>query len=65
MKYCFALLLLLVGARAPAEEPIPLRAGPLTMVFDADNAMLRYLRVGRIEVLRGINAPEPQDDTRA
>ena len=58
MRYCFALLLLLlVGTSAPAEEPIPLRAGPLTMVFDADNAMLRYLRVGRIEVLRGINAP--------
>lgn len=59
MKYCSVLflLLLLVGTSAPADEPIPLRAGPLSMVFDADNAMLRYLRVGRIEVLRGINAP--------
>ena len=58
MKYCLALLLLLlVGTSAPAEEPIPLRAGPLTMVFDADNAMLRYLRVGKSEVLLGINAP--------
>ena len=58
MKYGVTLfLLLLVGTSAPAEQPIPLRAGPLTMVFDADNAMLRYLRVGKIEVLRGINAP--------
>lgn len=40
-----------------AGEPIPLRAGPLTMVFDADNVFLRYIRVGTHEVLRGINAP--------
>jgi len=58
MKTRFALLLLLlVATRAPAEEPIPLRAGPLSMVFDVDNAMLRFVRVGEIEVLRGINAP--------
>ena len=38
-------------------EPIALRAGPLSMVFDQDHAMLRFLRVGQIEVLRGINAP--------
>jgi D-apionolactonase len=41
----------------PAGEPIPLRAGPVTMVFDADNVFLRYIRVGQHEVLRGINAP--------
>ena len=40
-----------------AAEPIPLRAGPLTMVFDVDNAFLRYIRAGSHEVLRGINAP--------
>lgn len=38
-------------------EPIALRAGPLSMVFDPDHAMLRFLRVGQVEVLRGINAP--------
>ena len=40
-----------------AAELIPLRAGPVTMVFDADNVFLRYIRVGKHEVLRGINAP--------
>lgn len=40
-----------------AADPIPLRAGPVTMVFDADNAFLRYVRVGPHEVLRGITAP--------
>lgn len=42
---------------ASAREPIPLRAGPVSMVFDADNVFLRYIRVGKHEVLRGINAP--------
>lgn len=42
---------------AHAAEPIPLRAGPVTMVFDAENVFLRYIRVGPHEVLRGINAP--------
>lgn len=40
-----------------AAEPLPLRAGPVSMVFDADNVFLRYIRVGQHEVLRGINAP--------
>ncbi|MEX2186990.1 MAG: hypothetical protein WD875_09365 [Pirellulales bacterium] len=40
-----------------AAEPIPLRAGPLTMLFDADNAFLRYVKVGEHEVLRGVYAP--------
>ena len=40
-----------------AGEPIPLRAGPVSMVFDAENVFLRYIRVGKHEVLRGINAP--------
>ena len=40
-----------------AADLIPLRAGPVTMVFDADNVFLRYIRVGSHEILRGINAP--------
>ena len=40
-----------------AAEPIPLRAGPVTMSFDAENVFLRYIKVGEHEVLRGINAP--------
>ena len=42
---------------AQAAELIPLRAGQVSMVFDADNVFLRYIRVGEHEVLRGINAP--------
>ena len=52
-----ALLLLLAPSVARAAELIPLRAGPITMVFDPDNVFLRYIRVGTHEVLRGINAP--------
>jgi D-apionolactonase len=40
-----------------AEQPIPLQAGPLTMVFDSTNVFLRYIRLGDNEILRGINAP--------
>ncbi|MFT7639426.1 MAG: hypothetical protein ACI9G1_001162 [Pirellulaceae bacterium] len=40
-----------------AAEPIPLRAGPVSMIFDVDNVFLRYVRVGPHEILRGINAP--------
>ena len=40
-----------------AREPIPLQAGPVSMVFDADNVFLRYIRIGEHEILRGINAP--------
>ena len=36
-----------------AAAPIPLRAGPVTMIFEPDNAFLRYVKVG----LRGITAP--------
>ncbi len=36
---------------AQAGEPIPLRAGPVTAEFDADNVFLRYIRVGQHEVL--------------
>src|SRR5688572_22603954 len=52
------LLAALVNApAAPAAEPIPLRAGPLSMVFEPDNAFLRYVKLGSDEVLRGISAP--------
>ncbi len=51
------LALMLLVLPAVAAEPIPLRAGPVTMIFDADNVFLRYIRVGQHEVLRGINAP--------
>ncbi len=44
-----------------AAEPIPLRAGPLTLLFDTDLAFVRYVKVGQHEVLRGINAPIRND----
>ncbi len=54
---CIGLWLLTSLTAVDAAEPIPLRAGPLTMVFDVDNAFLRYIKAGSHEVLRGINAP--------
>ena len=62
MKKIFKPMSLLLGLLAltstvHARELIPLRAGPVTMVFDTDNVFLRYIRVGSHEVLRGINAP--------
>lgn len=45
-----------------AREPIPLRAGPVTAFFDAENVFLRYIRAGRDEILRGINAPIRNQD---
>ena len=44
------------GIEAQPVEPIQLRAGPLTMVFDPQIAFLRYIRVGEREILRGIYA---------
>ncbi|MEO8270316.1 MAG: hypothetical protein ABI557_11395, partial [Aureliella sp.] len=40
-----------------AAEPIPLRAGPVSMVFDVEHVFLRYIRIGPHEILRGITAP--------
>lgn len=60
VSFPLAVLLSVAGgqpAALHADEPIPLRAGPVTMVFDPDNVFLRYVRVGPHEVLRGINAP--------
>ena len=50
-------MLLFGVATAQAGDLIPLRAGSVSMVFDAENVFLRYIRVGEHEVLRGINAP--------
>ena len=66
MKTPFTLSILFAlahgGLPVIAAEPVPLRAGPVTMVFDPDNVILRYLRVGEHEVLRGIFAPvRPHD----
>jgi D-apionolactonase len=62
LAFSATLALLLPVLPAAAAEPIPLRAGPVTMSFDADNVFLRYIRVGQHEVLRGINAPiRPHD----
>lgn len=59
--FCWILLLLLwaslPGATTHAAAPIWLRAGPVTMVFEPDNAFLRYVKVGPHEILRGITAP--------
>jgi D-apionolactonase len=56
-RMCLLLGLVAITSTVRAAEPIPLRAGPVTMVFDADNVFLRYIRLGNHEVLRGINAP--------
>ena len=47
---------LLYGSETPLPEQIPLRAGPLTMIFEPDNVFLRYIRLGSREVVRGIYA---------
>lgn len=40
-----------------ASDLIPLRAGPVSMAFDLDNILLRYVKVGDQEILRAISAP--------
>ncbi len=45
---------LLYGSPAPLPEQIPLRAGPLSMLFE--NGDLRYLRLGETEAVRRIYA---------
>ncbi|MEQ1825803.1 MAG: hypothetical protein ABL921_07640 [Pirellula sp.] len=52
-----ALVGLTMTAFSTAAEPISLRAGPVTLIFDAENVFTRYIRVGSHEILRGINAP--------
>lgn len=51
------LVLLLISSTVFAAEPIALRAGRLTMIFEPDQAMLRYVRLGNHLVLQGISAP--------
>ena len=50
-------LALVAQGLVSAAAPIPLRAGPMTLLFDQDNVFVRYIRVGGHEVIRGINAP--------
>ncbi|GIX07331.1 MAG: hypothetical protein KatS3mg115_1734 [Candidatus Poribacteria bacterium] len=47
-------LVLYDGTPDPPAERIFLQAGPMRMVFEPDWAFLRYLRVGSVEVLRGL-----------
>ena len=42
------------GVDRPPPDPIPLRAGPLSAMFDPELAFLRYVRLGSREVLRGV-----------
>jgi len=42
------------GEDQPPAERIQLTAGPLTMVFEPDQAFLRHVRLGCTEILRGI-----------
>ena len=42
------------GRQDPLPEPIQLRAGPLSMIFEPDEAFLRHIRMGDREILRGI-----------
>jgi hypothetical protein len=44
------------GSGAAPIDPIVLRAGPMTMVFEPQSAFLRYVRVGSVEVVRGVYA---------
>ena len=42
------------GRQDPLPEPIQLRAGPLSMIFEPVDAFLRHIRMGDREILRGI-----------
>jgi hypothetical protein len=48
--------ILLYGHEALPPKPLVLRAGPLTMSFEPDNAFLRYIRLGDHEIVRNIYA---------
>lgn len=45
---------ILYGREADLPSPIPLRAGPVTAIFDPELAFLRYIRYGNAEILRGL-----------
>ncbi len=44
------------GQPKPPAELLPLRAGPLTLLYDPTTGMVRRIKNGEIEVLRGIYA---------
>jgi hypothetical protein len=48
--------ILLYGHPELPPAPLALRAGPLTMIFEPDNAFLRYVRLGDHEIIRSIYA---------
>lgn len=48
--------LLLYGHEVLPPKPVSLRAGPLTLVFEPDNAFVRYIRLGDRELVRSIYA---------
>jgi D-apionolactonase len=48
--------ILLYGHDELPPKAIALRAGPLTMIFEPDNAFLRYIRLGDHEIVRNIYA---------
>src|SRR5688572_21177206 len=48
--------ILLYGHPELPPAPLTLRAGPLTMIFEPDNAFLRYVRLGDHEIIRSIYA---------
>jgi D-apionolactonase len=43
-----------LGSERPLATPLSLRAGELTMAFDPVTAMLRHVRLGDHEILRGV-----------
>ena len=48
--------ILLCGQPELPPAPLTLRAGPLTMIFEPDNAFLRYVRLGDHEIVRSLYA---------
>lgn len=48
--------ILLYGRDELPPRPRPLKAGPLTMIFEPDNAFLRYVRLGDHEIVRNVYA---------
>ncbi len=54
--------LLSYGRNDPLPETIALRAGPVTAIFDIETSALRYVRVGRHEVVRAAYAAVRDSD---
>ena len=44
------------GQAEPPVELIPLRAGPLALLYDPTSGMIRRIKLGEVEVLRGVYA---------